>query len=87
MTANFEADPVTKYTLATEVNDAAMGSVTVTPSQSEYDENSSVTVTAVPASDDYEFVNWTNPDTNAEVSTEAEYTFEITGNTKLKALP
>lgn len=85
LTANFEADPVTKYTLATEVNDAAMGSVTVTPSQSEYDENSSVTVTAVPASDDYEFVNWTNPDTNAEVSTEAEYTFEITGNTKLKA--
>ena len=85
LTANFEADPVTKYTLATEVNDAVMGSVTVTPSQSEYDENSSVTVTAVPASDDYEFVNWTNPDTNAEVSTEAEYTFEITGNTKLKA--
>ena len=38
LTANFEADPVTKYTLATEVNDAAMGSVTVTPSQSEYDE-------------------------------------------------
>lgn len=85
LTANFEADPVTKYTLATEVNDAVMGSVTVTPSQSEYDENSSVTVIAVPASDDYEFVNWTNPDTNAEVSTEAEYTFEITGNTKLKA--
>ena len=85
LTANFEADPVTRYILATEVNDAAMGSVTVTPSQSEYDENSSVTVTAVPASDDYEFVNWTNPDTNAEVSTEAEYTFQITENTKLKA--
>ena len=73
------------FAVTVQANDPAMGSVTVTPSQSEYDENSSVTVTAVPASDDYEFVNWTNPDTNAEVSTEAEYTFEITGNTKLKA--
>lgn len=73
------------FAVTVRANDPAMGSVTVTPSQSEYDENSSVTVTAVPASDDYEFVNWTNPDTNAEVSTEAEYTFEITGNTKLKA--
>ena len=83
----FEKDeePAKKYTLTTEVNDKAMGSVTVTPAQTEYEENASVTVKAAPASEAYEFVNWINPDTDKEVSKEAEYTFQITGDMKLKA--
>ena len=93
LTANFEADPVTKYTLATEVNDAVMGTVSVAPETSGnvYVKDTEVTVTATPNAG-YEFVQWNKITDNngTEVSekvegAEAAYTFAVTEDVHLRA--
>lgn len=69
-----------RYTVTVEVNDNAMGTATGGGTDFLYGEE--VTVTAV-ANTNYEFVNWTEDD--VEVSTSAEYTFNIEGNRDLVA--
>ena len=69
-----------RYTVTVAVNDNAMGTATGGGTDFLYGEE--VTVTAV-ANTNYEFVNWTEDD--VEVSTSAEYTFNIEGNRDLVA--
>ena len=70
----------TRYTVTVAVNDEAMG--TATGGGTEFLFGDEVTVTAV-ANTNYEFVNWTEND--VEVSTSAEYTFNIEGIRNLVA--
>ena len=70
----------TRYTVTVAVNDEAMGTAKVDGTEFLYDDE--VTVTAV-ANPNYEFLNWTENET--EVSTDAEYTFNIKENRNLVA--
>lgn len=72
---------LTNYTLTTESNPAAGGTVTQSGSGT-YSSGSSVTLTAAPASG-YTFTNWTENGTVA--STEANYIFTINNNRILTA--
>ena len=71
--------PVVNYTITVCANPAEAGIVT---SGGEYEETDEITVTAT-ANEGYEFVNWTEND--EEVSTEAEYTFEVLADRNLVA--
>ena len=74
--ANFE---LLTYEVTASVNDENFGAVTGADTYSHGEE---VTLTAT-ANEGYKFVNWTEKDT--VVSTEAEYTFVITGDRSLVA--
>lgn len=81
LTATFEANPVTQYTVTLNTADATMG--TVNPAgASTVNEGSSFTATAT-ALDGYHFVAWMNGTT--QVSTANPYTFTVTGNITLTA--
>ena len=81
LTATFEANPVTQYTVTLNTADATMG--TVTPAgATTVNEGSSFTATAT-ALDGYHFVAWMNGTT--QVSTANPYTFTVTGNITLTA--
>ena len=71
--ANFE---VKTFKVDADINDEKMGTVDGVPAD-EVAYGTKVTFTAIPE-DGYKFVNWTDA-TGAEVSTEAEYTFTVTG--------
>lgn len=71
--------PDTYYDVKVSSGKAGAGTVT---GGGRYQENTSVTVTAT-ANSGYEFVRWT--ENAAEVSTNANYTFSITGNRDLVA--
>ena len=58
--ANFEKIPAEKYTFSVAANDEKMGSVAVEPQQDTYEAGTEIKVSAVPASEDYEFVGFTN---------------------------
>ena len=70
----------TRYTVTVAANDDAMG--TVAGGGTEFLSGDAVTVTAV-ANTNYEFVNWTEND--VEVSTSADYTFNIERSRELVA--
>ena len=84
--AYFEAIPVNYYTLTVNVDPVGAGTYTVSPTPGEqgFEENTSITVTAS-ANDGYEFVEWQSA-TDATLGNEASYTFTITANTTLYAI-
>ncbi|MCL1851293.1 MAG: T9SS type A sorting domain-containing protein [Bacteroidetes bacterium] len=67
------------YTVSVSANPPVGGTVS---GGGDYDENTSVTVTAEPA-EHYKFINWTKNGT--EISTESVYTFPVTANVELVA--
>jgi hypothetical protein len=69
----------TEYTISASANPSAGGSVSGVGT---YAENASCTLTATPNSG-YEFINWT--ESGSEVSTNASYTFTVTGDRTLVA--
>ena len=71
--------PVVNHVITVSANPAEAGVVT---GGGEFEETDEITVTAT-ANEGYEFVNWTEND--EEVSTEAEYTFEVLANRNLVA--
>jgi len=71
--------PVQQYSVSTTANPIEGG---LTAGDGMYDENSDATVTAT-ANDGYLFVDWTVD--GGQVSTEAEYTFTVTGDVALVA--
>ncbi|MBP1541182.1 MAG: Ig-like domain-containing protein [Prevotella sp.] len=80
---NGTAADVAKYTLDIAASPAEGGSVTKYPNSDEYEEGSTIKVTAT-ENFGYDFVNWTN-EAGTEVSTEPVYQFDITQNEKLTA--
>ena len=78
LVANFTDSPV-NYTIAVTANPTEGGTVS---GGGEYLQGSDCTVTATPA-EGYVFVNWTA--NGAPVSSDAEYTFIVTGNRNLEA--
>lgn len=80
---NGTAADVAKYTLDIAASPAEGGSVTKYPNTDEYEEGSTIKVTAT-ENFGYDFVNWTN-EAGTEVSTEPVYQFDITQNEKLTA--
>ena len=71
--------PVVNHTIAVSANPAEAGTVT---GAGEYEEGTEITLTATP-NEGYEFVNWT--ENEVEVSTNAEYTFEVLADRVLVA--
>ena len=71
--------PVVNHTITVSANPAEAGTVT---GGGEFEETDEITVKAV-ANDGYEFVNWT--ENEEEVSTDAEYTFEVLADRALVA--
>ncbi len=71
--------PVINHTITVSANPAEGGVVT---GGGEFEETDEITVKAV-ANDGYEFVNWT--ENEVEVSTDAEYTFEVLADRALVA--
>ena len=80
---NGTAADVAKYTLDIAASPAEGGSVTKYPNTDEYEEGSTIKVTAT-ENFGYNFVNWTN-EAGTEVSTDPVYQFDITQNEKLTA--
>ena len=80
---NGTAADVAKYTLDIAASPAEGGSVTKYPNSDEYEEGSTIKVTAT-ENFGYDFVNWTN-EAGTEVSTDPVYQFDITQNEKLTA--
>lgn len=70
---------VVNHTITVSANPAEAGTVT---GGGEFEETDEITVKAV-ANDGYEFVNWT--ENEVEVSTDAEYTFEVLADRALVA--
>ena len=62
-----------------------MGSVAVEPQQDTYEAGTEIKVSAVPASEDYEFVGFTKKGTQEIVSKENPYVFQIQENMELTA--
>ena len=85
LTANFEKIPAEKYTFSVAPNDEKMGSVAVEPQQDTYEAGTEIKVSAVPASEDYEFVGFTKKGTQEIVSKENPYVFQIQENMELTA--
>ena len=85
LTANFEKIPVEKFTFTVAANDETMGSVLVEPQQDSYEAGTEIKVSAVPASEDYEFVGFTKKGTQEIVSKENPYVFQIQENMELTA--
>ena len=71
--------PVINHTITVSANPAEAGTVT---GGGEFEETDEITVKAV-ANEGYEFVNWT--ENEVEVSTDAEYTFEVLADRALVA--
>lgn len=71
--------PVVNHTITVSANPAEGGVVT---GGGEYEEGATANLTAT-ANEGYEFVNWT--ENEVEVSTDAEYTFEVLANRALVA--
>ena len=71
--------PVVNHTITVSANPAEAGTVT---GGGEFEETNEITVKAV-ANEGYEFVNWT--ENEVEVSTDAEYTFEVLADRSLVA--
>lgn len=71
--------PVVNHTITVSANPAEAGTVT---GGGEFEETDEITVEAV-ANEGYEFVNWTEDE--VEVSTDAEYTFEVLADRALVA--
>ena len=71
--------PVVSYVVTVSANPAEAGTVT---GAGEYEEGTEATLTAT-ANEGYEFVNWT--ENEVEVSTDAEYTFEVLADRALVA--
>ncbi|MBO5361935.1 MAG: starch-binding protein [Paludibacteraceae bacterium] len=71
--------PVVNHTITVSANPAEGGVVT---GGDEYEEGATATLTAT-ANEGYEFVNWT--ENEVEVSTDAEYTFEVLADRTLVA--
>lgn len=80
ITAYFEADPTTQYTITVTSNNNSWGTVT---GGGTFDEGSQITISAT-ANDGYHFVNWI--DDNGNTFTNNPYTFTVTGNTTLTAI-
>ena len=85
LTANFEKIPVEKFTFSVVANDEKMGSIAVEPQQDSYEAGTEIKVSAVPASEDYEFVGFTKKETQEIVSKENPYVFKIQENMELTA--
>lgn len=86
ITANFKPTVTAeKFTFTANVNDKIMGNIVVKPEQEEYEAGTEITVTATPASKDFEFVNFTKGDTTEVVSYDSTYKFNIAENTVLTA--
>ena len=85
LTANFEKIPAEKYTFSVAANDEKMGSVAVEPQQDTYEAGTEIKVSAVPVSEDYEFVGFTKKGTQEIVSKENPYVFQIQENMELTA--
>ena len=85
LTANFEKIPAEKYTFSVAANDEKMGSVAVEPQQDTYEAGTEIKVSAVPASEDYEFVGFTKKGTQEIVSKDNPYVFQIQENMELTA--
>ena len=75
--------PVPSYTLSVTTENAEAGSVSSNPAGAEFDEGTSITVSAT-ENFGYHFAAWVD-ETGETVSTDNPYTFEISGNTTLKA--
>ena len=75
----FLPEPVINHTITVSANPAEAGTVT---GGGEFEETDEITVKAV-ANEGYEFVNWT--ENEVEVSTDAEYTFEVLADRALVA--
>lgn len=82
-TVNGTAATVNKYTLATAVVPEGAGSINVYPAADEYEEGTSIKLTAT-ENFGYDFVNWTDADGEV-VSTDPVYTFEIAKDETLTA--
>ena len=85
LTANFEKIPVEKFTFTAAANDGSMGSVIVEPQQDSYEAGTEIKVSAVPATEDYEFVGFTKKGTQEVVSKDNPYVFQIRENMELTA--
>ena len=85
LTANFEKIPVEKFTFTAAANDESMGSVIVEPQQDSYEAGTEIKVSAVPATEDYEFVGFTKKGTQEVVSKDNPYVFQIRENMELTA--
>lgn len=75
--------PVPSYTLNVTSEMPEAGEITVNPAGAEFDEGTSITVSAT-ENFGYHFAAWVD-ETGETVSTDNPYTFEISGNTTLKA--
>lgn len=80
---NGTVQQVEQYTLSAAVSTVGAGTVKVSPTETVFDAETSITVTAT-KNFGYKFVNWTDAN-NQVVSTDEEYNFSISTNTALKA--
>lgn len=80
---NGTVQQVEQYTLSAAVSTVGAGTVKVSPADTVFDAETSITVTAT-KNFGYKFVNWTDAN-NQVVSTDEAYTFSISTNTALKA--
>lgn len=80
---NGTVQQVEQYTLSAAVSTVGAGTVKVSPAETVFDAETSITVTAT-KNFGYKFVNWTDAN-NQVVSTDEAYTFSISTNTALKA--
>jgi len=76
-------EAVSAYTMSVKLGTEGAGSVSCNPAGAEFDEGTSLTVTAT-ENFGYHFAGWADADGN-EVSTENPYTFDIKQNTTLVA--
>ncbi len=82
MTAVFEEEPETQYTLTLAVNNSAWGETFPAVGDNMYTEGSTVSITAVPA-DGYRFVSWSGVVADA---TSATTTVSVTANSTVTAI-
>ncbi len=75
--------PATQYTVSAVSSPAEASTITMSPSGSQFDEETEITVKAA-KNFGYKFINWTNA-SNQVVSTDEEYKFSLTENTALTA--
>jgi len=84
MNVNGTIEAVPAYTLAISSSDSNAGTVSSSPAGTEFDEGTSLTVSAT-ENFGYHFQSWVDADGNV-VSEENPYSFEIAANTTLKAV-
>lgn len=77
---------INRYIVTVTVNDPTFGEASITPTSETYYHNQEVTVTAEPY-ECYAFVQWVDADDTSRVlSTDAEYTFNVTSEQHLMAV-